>query len=74
MAARLTGAAEAIRQKVGTPIPPTDADLLERFLAPARATIPSQAWHAELAVGRTLSQQQAARLLVSPSPAHGTLQ
>ena len=71
--ARLAGAAEAIRQKVGTPIPPTDAALLERFLAPARATIPSQEWHAELAVGRTLSQQQAARLLVSGFPAHDTL-
>ena len=38
-AARLAGAAEAIRQKAGMPISQADAAVLERFLAPARATI-----------------------------------
>ena len=42
-AARLAGAAEAIRQKTGTPIPQPEAALLERFLAPARAAIARQA-------------------------------
>ncbi len=70
-AALLAGAAEAIRQKLGTPIPLTDAALLERFLAPARAAIPPQEWNAELAAGRALTQQEAARLLVSP-PQHTT--
>jgi hypothetical protein len=31
-------------------------------------------WDAELAVGRELSQQQAAALLASPFPPHDTLQ
>jgi predicted ATPase/class 3 adenylate cyclase len=71
-AGRLTGAAEAIRQKTG--IPNKDPELLEEFLAPARAAIKPQQWEAELAVGRALSRQQAATLLVSPSPSPDTLQ
>ncbi len=70
-AARHTGAAEAIRQKSG--IPMKQPEMLEEFLAPARATIAPEAWEAALAAGRTLSQQQAATLLTSPSP-HDTLQ
>ena len=49
--ARLAGAAGAIRQKLGTPIPLTDESRLERFLAPAQAAIASEAWHAEPAAG-----------------------
>ena len=71
-AARLTGAAQAIRQKTG--IPNKDQELLEEFLAPARAAIAPQQWEAELAAGRALSRQQAATLLVSPSPSPDTLQ
>ena len=67
-AARLAGAAETLRQKTGIPVPQPDAALFERFLAPARAAIARQAWDAELAVGRALTQQQAAALLVSPMP------
>jgi hypothetical protein len=68
-AARLTGAAEAVRQKIGIPI--SQPELLERFLAPARAMIAPEEWHDELAAGRALSQQQAAMLLVS-LPHHTT--
>ena len=68
-AARLAGAAEAIREQAGTPIPAPDAALLERFLAPARATIARDAWDAELAAGRALTQQEAITLLLTPSPA-----
>jgi len=67
-AARLTGAAEAIRQKLGIPIKQPDATVIEGFLAPARAVIAPQGWDAELAVGRALTQQQAATLLASPIP------
>ena len=67
-AARLTGAAEAIRQKLGIPIKQPDATVIEGFLAPARAAIAPQEWDAELAVGRALTQQQAATLLASPIP------
>jgi tetratricopeptide (TPR) repeat protein len=71
-AARLTGAGEAIRQKTGIPI--KQPEMLERFLAPARATIAPGEWDTALAAGRALSQQQAAMLLVSPPPSHDTLQ
>ena len=73
-AARITGAAEAIRQKTGIPIKRRDGVQLERFLAPARATTAAEQWDAEQAAGRTLTQQQAATLLASPSPSHDTLQ
>ena len=65
-AARLTGAADAIRQKTGIPI--RQPEMLEEFLAPARATSVPEAWDAALAAGRALTQQQAATLLASPVP------
>ena len=68
-AARLSGAAEAIRQQAGTPIQRQDLALLERFLAPARATIARDAWDVELAAGRALTQQEAITLLLTRSPA-----
>jgi len=71
-AARLTGAAQAIRHKTGIPI--KEPETIERFLAPARATIAPEEWDDELAAGRALSQQQAAMLLGSLPPSHDTLQ
>jgi len=71
-AARLTGAADAIREKTGIPLKQPDAVELEEFLAPARATLAPGHWDAELAAGRALTQQQAAALLASPFPSHGT--
>jgi tetratricopeptide (TPR) repeat protein len=65
-AARLAGAAEAVRQKTGIPI--KQPEMLEEFLAPVRATIAAEQWDAELAAGRALSQQQAATLLAPPIP------
>ena len=73
-AARLTGAVEAVRQKTGIPTKQRDEVVLERFLAPARAALAAEQWDAELAAGRALTQQQAAALLVSPSPSQDTLQ
>jgi predicted ATPase len=73
-AARRTGAAQAIRQRLCMPITPIPAGLLEQFLAPARASIGPEAWHAELAAGRALTQQQAITLLLSLKPAHDALQ
>ena len=66
-AARLAGDAEAIRDTAGTPITQPDAAFLERFLAPARATIDREAWDAALAAGRALTQEQAITLLTSPT-------
>ena len=73
-AARLTGAVEAVRQKTGIPTKQRDEVVLERFLAPARAALAAEQWDGELAAGRALTQQQAAALLVSPSPSQDTLQ
>jgi predicted ATPase/class 3 adenylate cyclase len=64
-AARLAGAAEAVRQIAGMPIAEHDAKLLEGFLAPARATMTAAEWDAEYGAGRALSQAQAAALLLT---------
>jgi predicted ATPase/class 3 adenylate cyclase len=69
-AARLAGAANALRELEGMPITAEDADLLEEHLASARASVPSQEWEAELAAGHALTQREAVTLLLSPSPAH----
>jgi predicted ATPase/class 3 adenylate cyclase len=63
LAARLTGAAEGVRQRMGMPIPERDAALLERFLAPARVAIAREMWDAEVTAGRALTQEQSASLL-----------
>jgi predicted ATPase/class 3 adenylate cyclase len=63
-AARLAGAAEAVRQKTGIPI--KQPEMLEEFLAPARAATEPEQWDAALAAGRALTQQQAGALLASP--------
>lgn len=70
-AARLAGAAEGVRQRMGMPIPARDAAMLERFLAPTRATIARDMWDAEVTAGRALTQQQAAALL-QQAPTRGT--
>jgi predicted ATPase/class 3 adenylate cyclase len=69
-AARLAGAVEALRQRAGMPVPAPDAALLELFLAPARAACAPQAWEAELAAGRELTEQEAATLMRSACPGH----
>lgn len=73
-AARLAGAADGIRRKAGLSVSQLWAARIERFLTPARATIAPEVWNAELAVGRALTQRQAATLLVSPIPPQDTLQ
>ena len=68
-AARLAGAAETIREQAGIPRLAEDTDLLEQFLAPARASTAPESWDSELAIGRALSQQDAAALLPGlPAP------
>jgi hypothetical protein len=64
-AARLAGAAEAVRQLAGMPIAAHDAEMLEGFLAPARATVAREKWVAEYGAGRALGQVQAAALLLT---------
>ena len=71
-AARLAGAADAIRQESGMLLTEPEAAMLEAFIAPGRATVSPQAWNAELVAGRALSQPEALALLLSLSPAPDT--
>jgi hypothetical protein len=71
-AARLAGAAEGIRQQSGTLRTDLEEARMERYLTSARATVTPQAWAAELAAGRALTQHEAVTLLLSPSPAGST--
>jgi tetratricopeptide (TPR) repeat protein len=72
LAARLAGAAEAIRQQSGMLRTDLEVARMERYLMPARATVTSEAWAAELAAGRALTQHEAVILLLSPSSAEST--
>jgi predicted ATPase/class 3 adenylate cyclase len=65
-AARLAGAAEAIRDKAGIPITSSDAALLERFLAPIRAARTPGQWDRALIAGRALTQDEAVALITQP--------
>jgi predicted ATPase len=70
-AARLTGAAEAIRERTGIPLSQPDVADAERLLAPARASITPEQWASELDIGRALTQQQAVsflRAVISSGP------
>jgi predicted ATPase/class 3 adenylate cyclase len=67
-AARLAGAADAIRQESGMLLTEPEAAMLEAFLAPARATVPPETWEAERTAGQALSQAEALALLRSASP------
>jgi predicted ATPase/predicted transcriptional regulator len=71
-AARLTGAAEGIRQQSGMPRTDLESARMERHLTSARATVTPEAWAAELAAGRALTQQEAVKLLLSAGPAGDT--
>jgi predicted ATPase/class 3 adenylate cyclase len=70
-AARLAGAADGLRQKLGIPRPAKDEALLKEFLTQAQAAMASGAWDAERAAGRALTQQQATALLRSAAAQRG---
>jgi predicted ATPase/class 3 adenylate cyclase len=63
-AARLAGAAEAVREKAGIPMTGFDAALLERLLTPARTALEPQAWDAERNTGRSLMPDKAVALMM----------
>jgi predicted ATPase len=65
-AARLAGVADGIRDSTGIPITESDAALLVRFLAPARAATAPSVWDSELAAGRALTQDEAITLISQP--------
>ena len=70
-AARLWGAAEALREEIGVPLQPEDRKLLDPFLAAARSSLGEVAWQATLAEGRVMMPEQAIEYSLSaekPAP------
>jgi predicted ATPase/class 3 adenylate cyclase len=58
-AARLLGAASALRETLGAPQPPQEQVEVEQAVAAARAALGEEAWAAAYAAGRALSREQA---------------
>ncbi len=58
-AARLSGAAEALREALGTPVPPVNRAEYERNVRAMRAQIDEKAFAAAWAEGRAMTLQQA---------------
>jgi predicted ATPase/DNA-binding SARP family transcriptional activator/DNA-binding CsgD family transcriptional regulator/Tfp pilus assembly protein PilF len=58
-AARLWGAAEAMREDIGVLLQPEDRKLLDPYLATARSSLGEVAWQATLAEGRAMMSEQA---------------
>jgi DNA-binding CsgD family transcriptional regulator len=78
-AARLWGAAEALRRTIGAPPTPEARRYYERSMAAARALLGEAAWEAVWAEGREMSPEEAAEYALSdeiaperPSAAEGT--
>lgn len=57
-AARLWGAAEALRAEIGVPLQPEDSKLLDPYLAAARLSLGENAWQTSLAEGRAMVPEQ----------------
>jgi DNA-binding CsgD family transcriptional regulator len=58
-AARLWGAAEALREEVGVPLQPEDRMVLDPYLATARSSLGEIAWRTTLVEGRAMTSEQA---------------
>jgi DNA-binding NarL/FixJ family response regulator len=58
-AARLWGAAEAMREALGVPLQPEDRELLDPYLATARSSLGEVAWQTTLAEGRAMKPERA---------------
>jgi hypothetical protein len=58
-AARLLGAAAALRETLGAPQPPQEQAEVEQAVAATRAALGEDAWAAAFAAGRALSLEQA---------------
>ena len=57
-AARLLGAARALRERLGTPLTASSRAISEQAVAAARATVGEEAWAAAFAAGQALSLDQ----------------
>ena len=58
-AARLWGAAEAMREEIGVPLQPENRRVLDPYLATARSSLGEIAWQTTLADGRAMMPEQA---------------
>jgi len=58
-AARLWGAAEALREAIGVPLQPEVRKLLDPYLATAHSSLGEVAWQSTLAEGRAMMPEQA---------------
>lgn len=61
-AARLGGAAEALRERIGAPLPPSEQELYATRLLPVRNALTPEAFVAAWESGRTLPYEDAVRL------------
>ena len=66
-AARLWGAAHALRETIGAPMYPVDRASYEQALARARAQLGEQAWRQAWAEGRLMTPQQAMTPIAMPA-------
>jgi predicted ATPase/DNA-binding SARP family transcriptional activator/DNA-binding CsgD family transcriptional regulator len=64
-AARLWGAAEALRKSIGTPLHPTERPDYDRSVVAARSQLNEAAWEAAFAQGMAMSGEEAAEYALS---------
>jgi non-specific serine/threonine protein kinase len=66
-AARLFGAADALRRSIGIPIAPADLPLHERSLTLPRSQVDPQTWHARWSEGAAMDPEQSIAYALAPS-------
>jgi predicted ATPase/class 3 adenylate cyclase len=66
-ALRLAGFAEALRESIGAPLPPSEQARVDRMIAPARDLLPQSKVAIEWEAGRALKPEQAIELALSIS-------
>ena len=71
-AGRLNGAADALREWAGLPLPEPDVVFLDRHLAAARATMSADGWQAQREAGRTLALDEALAHARAPASSFGS--
>jgi tetratricopeptide (TPR) repeat protein len=68
-AARLLGAADALREAIGMPLPPNDRQSYERTTAATRAAVGEHAWAAAWAEGEGMQLEQVIAIILMPEAA-----
>jgi DNA-binding CsgD family transcriptional regulator len=65
-AMKLFGAAESIRERIGSPQPPADREMYKQGLDEARNVLGSEAYEAAFHIGRLMTPDEAVRLALQP--------